>query len=92
MLVDKPMACKVGLDDPSIVHPKGVYHNIPRQWTGAKGQALRSQSIVSLGELQHMPAIIALLKRAIEYHPEDLRYFRREGTRGLRQIAAIIGL
>ncbi|WP_066114003.1 hypothetical protein [Sphingomonas sp. CCH10-B3] len=58
----------------------------------ADDQALRSQCIERLAELKHRPAIIALVKRGIDYRPEELRHYRREGTRALRQIAAGIGL
>ena len=57
----------------------------------ADDQALRSQCIERLAELKHRPAIIALVKRGIDYRPEELRHYRREGTRALRQIAAGIG-
>jgi hypothetical protein len=53
----------------------------------ADDQALRSQCIERLAELKHRPAIIALVKRGIDYRPEELRHYRREGTRALRQIA-----
>ena len=58
----------------------------------ADDQILRAQCIERLGELKHRPAIIALVKRGIDYRPEELRHYRREGTRALRQIAAGIGL
>jgi hypothetical protein len=57
----------------------------------ADDQALRSQRIERLAELKHRPAIIALVKRGIDNRPEELRHYRREGTRALRQIAAGIG-
>ena len=44
-----------------------------------------------LAELKHRPAIVALLRKDIDYSPEDLRAFRREGQRALRQIAAELG-
>ncbi|MFN3458717.1 MAG: hypothetical protein ACK4Z8_14175 [Novosphingobium sp.] len=58
----------------------------------ADDQGLRSQCIERLAELKHRPAIIALDKRGLDYRPEELRHYRREGTRALRHIAAGTGL
>lgn len=41
----------------------------------ADDQALRSQCIERLAELKHRPAIIALVKRGIDYRPEELRHY-----------------
>ncbi|MCW1431980.1 hypothetical protein [Novosphingobium sp. JCM 18896] len=53
---------------------------------------LREACLSRLAELKHKPAIVALLRKGIDYMPEDLRAFRREGQRALRQIAFELGL
>lgn len=58
----------------------------------ADDQALRSQCLERLAALKHRPAIIALVKRGIDYRAQELRHYRREGTRALRQIAIGMGL
>jgi hypothetical protein len=45
-----------------------------------------------IGELKHSPAIIVLVRRGLDYRPEELRHYRREGSRTLRQIASLLGL
>jgi len=53
---------------------------------------LREACMARLAELRHKPAIVALLRKGIDYLPEDLRAFKREGQRAVRQIAAELGL
>lgn len=53
---------------------------------------LRDQCMARLGELKHQPAIIALIRRGLDYRPEELRHYQREGHRTLRQIAVGMGL
>lgn len=53
---------------------------------------LRRQCMDRLAELKHAPAIIALVKRGLDYKPEELRHYRREGARTLRMIAAALGI
>ncbi|MGE4404382.1 hypothetical protein [Pseudomonas sp.] len=53
---------------------------------------LREACMSRIAELRHKPAIVALLRKGIDYLPEDLRAFKREGQRALRQIAAELGL
>lgn len=53
---------------------------------------LRDQCIARIAELKHSPAIIALVRRGLDYRPEELRHYRREGSRTLRQIASLLGL
>ncbi len=53
---------------------------------------LRDQCMVRLGELKHQPAIISLIRRGLDYRPEELRHYQREGHRTLRQIAVGMGL
>lgn len=53
---------------------------------------LRRQCIGRLAELKHSPAIVALVRRGLDYRPEELRHYRREGSRALRSIAAELGI
>ncbi|WP_103727294.1 hypothetical protein [Novosphingobium sp. HII-3] len=53
---------------------------------------LREACMARVAELRHKPAIVALLRKGVDYLPEDLRAFRREGQRAVRQIAAELGL
>jgi hypothetical protein len=53
---------------------------------------LREACMTRLAELRHTPAIVALLRKGIDYLPEDLRAFKREGQRAVRQIAVELGL
>lgn len=58
----------------------------------AADRQLRDQCIERLAELKKSPAIIALVRRGIDYRTEELRHYRREGSRTLRLIAAQLGL
>ena len=53
---------------------------------------LRDQCIARIGELKHSPAIIALVRRGLDYRPEEIRHYRREGSRTLRQLASLLGI
>jgi hypothetical protein len=55
-------------------------------------QTLRNSCIERLSDLKSKPAIIALVRRGVDYDPEAKRAFRREASRSLRQIAAEVGL
>lgn len=58
----------------------------------AEDRELREACLTRLAELKHAPAIIGLVRRGLDYRPEELRHYRREGARILRQIAVRIGL
>lgn len=53
---------------------------------------LRQQCIERVAELKRSPAIIALVRRGIDYRPQELRHYRCEGSRALRMIASELGL
>ena len=53
---------------------------------------LRRQCIERIAELKRAPAIVALVRRGLDYRPEELRHYRREGSRALRAIAFQLGL
>ena len=53
---------------------------------------LREQCMTRVAELRHTPAIIALVRRGIDYRSEELRHYRREGSRTLRQVANQLGI
>ena len=55
-------------------------------------RALRDQCIARLAELKNSPAIVALVRRGVDYKTEELRHYRREGSRTLRLIAGQLGL
>ena len=52
----------------------------------------RKQVDIRLALPRELSALEPVVKRGIDYRPEELRHYRREGTRALRQIAAGIGL
>ena len=66
----------------------------PRDGTDVRPEdaALRGQCLERIADLQAGPAIIALVRRGVDYDPEARRAFRREASRALRQIAYEIGL
>lgn len=49
---------------------------------------LRASCMERIADLKNKPAIIALVLRGLDHRPEELRHYRREGYRALRQIAA----
>ncbi len=53
---------------------------------------LRRQCLDRIAELKAKPAIIALVRRGLEYDPEAKRAFRREASRAVRQIAFELGV
>lgn len=53
---------------------------------------LRRQCIERIAELKRAPAIVALVRRGLDYRPQELRHYRREGSRALRAIAFQLGL
>ena len=53
---------------------------------------LRRQCIDKLADLKRSPAIVALVRRGIDYRQEELRHYRREGSRTLRMIAFELGM
>lgn len=53
--------------------------------------ALREDCMARLAELKHRPAIVALLRKGVDYFPQDLADYRREGQRALRQLALELG-
>ncbi|GFE77128.1 hypothetical protein NTCA1_47770 [Novosphingobium sp. TCA1] len=53
---------------------------------------LREDCLTRLADLKHRPAIVALLRKGVDYLPQDLADFRREGQRTLRQLAVALGM
>ena len=53
---------------------------------------LRQRCIDRLSDLKHSPAIVALVRRGLDYRQEELRHYRREGSRTLRMIAFELGI
>lgn len=52
---------------------------------------LRENCLTRLADLKHRPAIVALLRKGVDYLPQGLADFRREGQRALRQLAFALG-
>lgn len=55
-------------------------------------QPLRAACLERIADLKSKPAIVALVRRGVDFDPEGKRAFRREAGRALRQIANEIGL
>jgi hypothetical protein len=60
--------------------------------TASADRQLRAQCLERIAELKTKPAIVALVRRGVDYEPEAKRAFRCEAARALRHIAAEIGL
>lgn len=59
---------------------------------GDEDQPLRDQCMARIAELKSKPAIVALVRRGVDFDPEAKCAFRREASRALRQIACELGL
>lgn len=55
-------------------------------------QPLRVACLERIADLRSRPAIVALVRRGVDFDPEAKRAFRREASRSLRQIASEIGI
>ena len=55
-------------------------------------QPLRAQCLERIAELKSKPAIVALVRRGVDYDPDARKTFHREASRALRQIAFELGL
>ena len=64
-------------------HPAGVH---------PEDAFLRRQCLERIAQLKAKPAIIALVRRGVDFDPEAKRAFRREASRALRQIAYELGI
>ena len=71
-------------------HLGRVSHGEPLCHT-ALDDELRHQCIERIAELKRAPAIVALVRRGLDYRPQELRHYRRAGSRTLRAIAFRLG-
>ena len=58
----------------------------------SEDKELKDKCLERIAVLKHKPAIIALVRRGLDYKTEELRHYRREGSRTLRLLATELGL